>query len=186
MAVKGQGRVRIIAGRWRGRRLAVPEMPGLRPTPDRVRETLFNWLQPVVAGARCLDLFAGSGVLGLEALSRGAAEVIAVERNPLAVAALRGVATEFGAEGLVVRHDDAITFLAGPSRPFDLVFLDPPFGHGLLEKTIDALAPEWLARPAWVYVESEPELAQVPLPENWIEHRSARAGDVICRLARVE
>jgi 16S rRNA (guanine966-N2)-methyltransferase len=179
----GSGRVRIIGGRWRGRWLTVPAVPGLRPTPDRVRETLFNWLQPHLHGARCLDLFAGSGALAFEALSRGAAEVVAVERDGTAVAALQAAAATLQADGLQLQRADALTFLAGTPRPFDVIFLDPPFAADLLPTLLARLTPGWLAAPAWIYLESAP--GQAPeLPAGWEELRQRRAGDVVYRLVR--
>ncbi len=178
------GELRIIGGRWRGRRFPVPDLPGLRPTPDRVRETLFNWLQPVIVGARCLDLFSGSGALALEALSRGAAEAVAVESNASAVAALRAAAARFGAEGLRIDHADALSYLKGTPRPFDVVFLDPPFAADLLVQAQAALGRGWLAHPAWIYLESAPGQAGDGLPEGWETWREKRAGDVVFRLAR--
>jgi len=126
------GRLRIIAGRWRGRRLTVPALPGLRPTPDRVRETLFNWLGPRVEGARCLDLFAGTGALGFEAASRGAAQVVMVEQASRAVAQLRSHAAALLADVVEVVDREALSWLGGRFRRFDIVFLDPPFGRGLV------------------------------------------------------
>ncbi len=180
----GAGTLRIIGGRWRGRRVAVPEQPGLRPTPDRVRETLFNWLQPVIAGTRCLDLFAGSGALALEALSRGAEEVVAVERNPAVAGALRALAGKIGADGLEVVQADAQAYLERMPRPFDVVFLDPPFGSDLLSSVPGQLEPDWLASPAWIYLECAPGQDDTPLPDAWEIVRHKRAGDVIYRLVR--
>jgi 16S rRNA (guanine966-N2)-methyltransferase len=146
-----QGRVRIIAGDWRGRRIAIPDGTAVRPTPDRVRETLFNWLQGVLAGARCLDLYAGTGALGFEALSRGAARVTFVERDASLVAALRATAEQLKATATIVRRD-ALAYLREPAAErFDVVFLDPPYSEpigALLE-----LLPAWLAPSALVYVE---------------------------------
>ena len=153
-APKNAGKVRIIAGRWRGSKLDVPDVTGLRPSSDRVRETLFNWLQGHVAQARCLDLFAGSGALGFEAASRGAAQVTMIERDPAALAALRASQARLGGEGVEIVAADALAWLARvPDRAFDLVFVDPPFAAGLHQKTFDALAP-WLAAGAQVYVET--------------------------------
>src|SRR5512134_933490 len=123
----GGNQLRIIGGRWRSRRLRFPPLPGLRPTPDRVRETLFNWLTPVIAGARCLDLFAGSGALGIEALSRGAAAVTFVERHPQAVRGLRANLAQLRAEGARVEQADALLWLRQAPQPFTVVFLNPPF-----------------------------------------------------------
>jgi 16S rRNA (guanine966-N2)-methyltransferase len=178
------GVLRIIGGRWRGRRIAVPDQPGLRPTPDRVRETLFNWLQPVIVDARCLDLFAGSGALAIEALSRGAAEVVAVEQNPLVADGLREMADKLGASGLEIMRDDARAYLERVPRPFDVVFIDPPFGSTLLSRMLWLLEPGWLASPAWIYLECAPGQDEEPLPEAWEILRHKRAGEVIYRLAR--
>jgi 16S rRNA (guanine966-N2)-methyltransferase len=178
------GALRIIGGRWRGRRIPVPDTPGLRPTPDRVRETLFNWLQPVIAGARCLDLFAGTGALALEALSRGAADVIAVERDRATADRLLTVAGELGAQGLQVVHDDALAYLAGEPRAQNVVFLDPPFDSDLLTQAAERLELGWLEAPAWIYLECAPGQAQKPLPDSWEVVRKKRAGDVVYPLAR--
>jgi 16S rRNA (guanine966-N2)-methyltransferase len=170
------GKVRIIGGRLRGSRLAVPEVDGLRPTPDRVRETVFNWLAPMIDGARCLDLYAGTGAMGIEALSRGAASALFVERD-------RAVATQLGAnlarlhvEGARVISADVGAFLAGASAPFDLVFLDPPFAAGLWEAAAAALeAGGWLAPDAWIHVETPADSA-FSFPPAWSLHRAGRAG----------
>jgi len=170
--------LRIIGGQWRGRRLPVPAAPGLRPTPERVRETLFNWLQGWLAGARCLDLFAGSGALGLEAASRGAGEVVLVERCVPVARRLREVALELGADQVRVVTDDALRFLQrGDPGRFDLVFLDPPFGSGLLERAFSRL-PAVLNDPARVYVESPAGAPLPPMPTGWRVSRHTRAGDV--------
>jgi len=179
--------LRIIAGQWRGRRLEFPDLPGLRPTPDRVRETLFNWLAPVLPGARCLDLFAGSGALGIEALSRDAAEVVLVERQPQAVRALRENLARLNAANARVEMADALAWLRQPATPFEIVLLDPPFGQGLL-KPVCALLEQhgWLADAAWIYLEAETELERWPLPTHWTIHREKIAGAVAYRLARRE
>ena len=151
---KNAGKVRIIAGRWRGSRLDVPNVAGLRPSSDRVRETLFNWLQGDIAGACCLDLFAGSGALGLEAASRGAARVTMIERDPAALATLEASKARLRGEHVDVVAADALAWLARvPDRTFDVVFVDPPFAAGLHQAVLDRLAP-WLAPEAWVYVET--------------------------------
>jgi 16S rRNA (guanine966-N2)-methyltransferase len=156
------GSVRIIAGEWRGRRIPIPEGTQVRPTPDRVRETLFNWLRESLAGARCLDLYAGTGALGFEALSRGAAEVWFVEKDPLLAAALSEQAATFGVQPRVLRQD-AAALLGGPaSARFDVVFLDPPYA--LPVEPLLTLLPPWLSLRALVYVERPrtpglPELA---------------------------
>ena len=171
--------LRIIAGRWRGRRLRFPAAGAIRPTPDRVRETLFNWLRDRVAGARCLDLYAGSGALGLEALSRGAASVAFVDADAAAVGALRALLAEWGAAGATVERVDALRFLAGVARPFDIVFLDPPFAAGLLGPSCERLqAGGWLAPGARVYIEHTRREPLPVLPAGWRELRSGTAGEV--------
>ena len=178
-------RLRIIAGQWRGRRLSFPNLPGLRPTPDRVRETLFNWLASVLPGARCLDLFAGSGALGIEALSRGAAEVVFVERHPLAIRALRDNLERLQARGARVVAAEALDWLRQPGQPCEIAFLDPPFGEGLLEPACAALEQGgWLAETAWIYLEGEAEARQPALPASWTTHREKTAGAVAYRLLR--
>ena len=171
--------LRIIAGRWRGRRWRFPAGTTLRPTSDRVRETLFNWLQGAVAGARCLDLYAGSGALGLEALSRGAESALFVETDPEAGRALRALLAEWGgADGPVV-HAAARRFLERPSQPFDLVFLDPPFAAGFLGDACARLAGGgWLAAGARVYVEHARREALPDMPPGWRELRAGTAGEV--------
>ena len=143
--------MRIVGGSWRGRRLTVPAGTEVRPTPDRVRETLFNWLAPSLPGAQCLDLFAGTGVLGLEALSRGAAETMFVEYDAVLVRALEERIGALASEAQVF-HEDALDFLASrPRRPFDVVFVDPPYATGLAQ-VLERLA-GWLAPGHLVYVE---------------------------------
>ncbi len=148
------GHVRIIGGRWRGTRLPVADVDGLRPSSDRVRETLFNWLQPKLSGARVLDLFAGSGALGLEAMSRGAAEALLVERDPSLAENLRAIVTRLQADTQAhVLRADALTLLRTPLQGrFDVVFVDPPFDSDLAGPTL-ALLPPWLAHDAWLYLE---------------------------------
>ena len=133
------GRLRIVAGEWRGRRLPVLDQPGLRPTPDRVRETLFNWLAPLITGARCLDLFAGSGALGFEAASRGAGRVAMIEKSANLVRVLRENRLLLDARQVEVIQADAGLWLAGQAEPFDLVFLDPPFAENLLGPTLSLI-----------------------------------------------
>jgi 16S rRNA (guanine966-N2)-methyltransferase len=180
----GPGRIRIIGGSLRNSRLQVPDLPGLRPTPERVRETLFNWLAPVIEGARCLDLCAGTGALGIEAWSRGAASVQFVERDTRAAKALRENLTRLRIDHNPVTTLDADTFLHGAAHAFDLVFLDPPFALGLWAELARQLeAGGWLAANALIYVESS--LADVPdLPPNWSLHREGRAGEVRFALYR--
>ena len=179
--------LRVIAGRWRGRHLRFPDVPGLRPTPDRVRETLFDWLAPVLPGARCLDLFAGSGALGIEALSRGAAEAVFVERHPVAARALRENLARLNAGGARVERSEALDWLRRSGSPFEIVLLDPPFGEGLLEPACALLERGgWLAPTAWIYLEAEAEGKRSPLPAAWTMHREKAAGAVAYRLARRE
>ncbi len=185
-----RNRIRIIGGRHRGRKLAFPDVPGLRPTPDRVRETLFNWLMPHLSGARVLDLFAGSGALGFEALSRGAAEVVLVEADAAAARRLDENLRVLGetARARVVRHD-ALRYLAGSAdKPFDIVFLDPPYAADLWPACIAALEDgHWLADPAWIHLEAPVARGAAALPElpaNWEMHREKRAGQVGCHLLR--
>lgn len=178
------GRIRIVGGRWRGTRLDVPRQPGLRPTSDRVRETLFNWLQPMLPGARVLDLFAGSGALGLEAVSRGAAKATLVERDPALARALREVAGRLDGEGRVeVVAADALAWLhAQPDAAHDIAFVDPPFDANLWGGVLPALAPK-LADDGWLYIESPANLAPAP-PAGWRLHREGRTREVRFALYR--
>jgi 16S rRNA (guanine966-N2)-methyltransferase len=174
------GRVRIVAGKWRGRRLAVADVPGLRPTPERVRETLFNWLAPAIEGARCLDLFAGTGALGFEALSRGAARVVLVEHSPAAVRALQESIAVLDAADATVYRGDAFRFLeqSEPSRQ-DIVFLDPPFGDDRVAELCRLLAGSpWLAPAAVVYLEDDRGRPEAELPDGWRVAREKCAGNV--------
>lgn len=175
-----QGQLRIIGGEWRSRRLNFPDVPGLRPTTDRVRETLFNWLAPIIAGAHVLDPFAGSGALLFEALSRGAAGGVGMELNPHAVHALRANLTLLRAEHAEIRAGDALQQLAHTAaRPFDVVFLDPPFHQALLLPACDLLETHgWLAADAWIYTESEQAPSRLGLPSHWRLHREKHAGQV--------
>lgn len=171
--------LRIIGGTWRGRKLRFPPSPEIRPTPDRVRETLFNWLAPRMAGARCLDLFAGSGALGLESLSRGAAHVTFVERDAAAVRELRARLSEWGASGAQVEQADALHFLQGAGGPFDTVFLDPPFESDLITSAAGLLEQgKWLAPRAVIYVECAARDGLPPLPHTWTVTKAKQAGEV--------
>jgi len=172
------GRIRIIGGNLRNSRLEVPDLPGLRPTAERVRETLFNWLAPSIAGARCLDLCAGTGALGIEALSRGAVSVQFVERDARAVQALRGNLERLKATAGRVAVADAGMFLQGAVQVQDLVFLDPPFALDLWTTLAQQLEKGgWLAAQAWIYVES-PRSNAPAVPLNWRLHREGYAGEV--------
>jgi 16S rRNA (guanine966-N2)-methyltransferase len=183
----GRNSVRIIGGGWRGRRVNFPDIPGLRPTPDRVRETLFNWLQHDIAGARCLDLFAGSGALGLEALSRGAMEVVFVEQAVAAARGLQEQLTRLGGAGKArVVEMGAARFLRTPAPPFDIAFLDPPYGHEALSEYVPMLeSGNWLKVGGLVYLENEKSAGPPALPSHWEMLKSKAAGEVGYHLARV-
>lgn len=162
-----------------------PETEGLRPSTDRIRETVFNWLQPHLPGARCLDLFAGSGVFAFEALSRGAAEVVLVDRNPRVVAALREQQQMLGTAAADIVLADALMYIAqAPRHAFDIVFVDPPFREGLIEPCADLLERNgWLTDPAYVYLEAEASVTP-RAPATWELLRSKTAGQVGYHLAR--
>jgi 16S rRNA (guanine966-N2)-methyltransferase len=177
--------LRIIGGEWRGRRIRFPGKGGIRPTPDRVRETLFNWLAADVPGSRCLDLFAGSGALGLEALSRGAAHATFVERDRDNAARLRETVALLAPDRGRVIQSDALAWLGGAASPHNIVFLDPPFDAGLLADAMRLLDSRgWLAPGAAVYVEMPAREGAPALPAGWRAHRSGRAGAVGYHLAR--
>ena len=178
-AVNGQ--IRIIAGKYRGRKLPVLMAEGLRPTTDRVKETVFNWLMPYITQATCLDCFAGSGGLGFEALSRGAAQVSLVELNKAAAKQLQANKLLLNAENLSVINTNAIDFLQQPPQSVDLVFLDPPFRKGLVEQSALLLNQGWLNNKALIYIEMEAE-GQQTLPNNWQLLKEKIAGQVAYRL----
>ena len=174
--------VRIIGGQWRRSRLPVADAPGLRPTPDRVRETLFNWLGQDLAEWRCLDAFAGTGALGFEAASRGAASVLLVERDRRLAEGLRRVKARLQAEAVEVLCASAQDVMQGLAPDsLDLVFLDPPYGQGLLMPALQAAA-RVVTPGGWVYVEDDQPLAECPAP--WVVHRQGRAGMVHHHLLR--
>jgi len=179
------GAVRIIAGRWRGRKVRLTGDTALRPTPDRVRETLFNWLMPNIAGARCLDLFAGSGILGLEALSRGAGEVCFVERSMPSARQIEAALLEFDCLDARVINADAMHFLRGLPQVFDLAFVDPPFGSMDLGNLCTLLADGWLSPGAHIYLELNRMDALPELPPDWTLEREKTAGQVRFALARI-
>lgn len=188
---KSAGKIRIIAGKYKGRKLPVLMEEGLRPTTDRVKETVFNWLMPYIGQANCLDCFAGSGGLGFEALSRGAAQVTLVELNRAAAKQLLANKQLLKADNLTVVHSDALSFLkedflkpeltASAAKPFDLVFLDPPFRKQLVEQAAQLLNHCSLAEQALIYVEMEAESKQV-IPANWQLLKEKLAGQVIYQL----
>lgn len=179
-AHSGQGQLRIIGGQWRSRQFDFPMAHGLRPTPNRVRETLFNWLAPYVEGAKVLDVFAGSGALFLEALSRGAGSALALDLNSAAINSLRSHLLTLRCDNGQLLQTDALRHLEQqPATPFDLVFLDPPFSQGLLLPACTLLEEKgWLASDAWVYTESENPPSSLGLPGNWRLHREQKAGQV--------
>lgn len=176
--------LRIIGGIWRGRKLSFPDVNGLRPTGDRIRETLFNWLAPEIQGARCLDVFAGSGALGIEALSRGASSSLMIERDPKAAAQLKTNLELLKATNGRVINEDAVSRLqkGNAEEPYHIVFVDPPFQLALWQAVIEALETgNWLAEDATIYIESGRNDQYHP-PINWQLHRDKHAGAVSYRL----
>lgn len=171
--------LRLIGGRFGGRRLRFADSPGLRPTPDRVRETVFNWLSPWLHGARCLDLFAGSGAMGLEAASRGAAQVDMVEKAPRVAATLQQAVDDLQADNVRVHCRDALAFLREPpQQPYDVIFLDPPYASNLLSQALECLDARWLAPDGRLYLEKPAREEEPQLPPGWVLVKSKRAGDV--------
>ncbi len=185
----GSHNLRIIGGQWRGRKLSFVDSPGLRPTGDRIRETLFNWLAPVIPGAHCLDLFTGSGALGLEALSRGAARVVMIDRERPVTELLRRHTATLGTTDAQIEEADALQWLEqqGKLPPeqqahIDIAFLDPPFSLNLWQAAVDALeASGLLSDDATLYIET-PFNYPLSVPANWSLHREKRAGQVSYRL----
>ncbi|MGF1724453.1 16S rRNA (guanine(966)-N(2))-methyltransferase RsmD [Photobacterium nomapromontoriensis] len=177
------GFVRIISGRWRGRKLPVHDVEGLRPTTDRVKETVFNWLAQDIIDANCLDLFTGSGSLGFEALSRGAKHVTMLELDKKAAEQLEKNRLTLGVDNATVRNTDSLTFLKQPGTPFDVIFIDPPFRKDLMQEVITLLEQNhWLAPHAVIYIEAEKELGELDIPPHWHLHREKTAGQVCYRL----
>lgn len=174
-----KNKLTIIAGEWRSRHILFEEVAGLRPTPTRTRETLFNWLQHDVIGSRCLDLYAGSGALGFEAASRGAKSVLMVENNPQACRSIKENTVKLSAQQIKIVRMDVFKFLAGDSRLFDLVFLDPPFSKGFAQQSCHWLEEKgWLSPSAKIYVEVEKQLVLDDMPANWHCLKNKKAGDV--------
>ncbi len=172
-------KLRIIGGDWRSRCITFIDAPGLRPTPVRVRETLFNWLRDDIIASRCLDLYAGSGALGFEAASRGAKSVTQVENNALACRALKENAIALAAEQVKIVQSDVMRYLAGEAETFDVIFIDPPFAMGLAAQTCQWLEDKgWLSKHAKIYVEVESTLKLEGIPENWRLLKSKVAGEV--------
>lgn len=177
--------IRIIGGKWRSRKITFPNTLDLRPTPDRVRETLFNWLTPYLEGARCLDLFAGSGALGLEALSRDALEVVAIENNREALQALNDNIRHLKADRITTIMSDALTWLETNSTPFDIIFLDPPYQSHALRSVFSLLeANNWLQESSLIYFESHTPFKLDDLPQTWHLLRDKKAGRVYYYLAQ--
>lgn len=175
-----KNKLRIIGGEWRSRQLSFVDAPGLRPTPARVRETVFNWLQYEIVGKQCLDLYAGSGALGFEAASRGAKSVVQVDNNIQACRCLKDNAAALSAGQIKVVQGDVFQYLAKDAQAFDVVFLDPPFGLDLVVRTCQLLEENgWLAKRAKIYVETERHFDFLHgMPENWRQLKSKSAGEV--------
>ncbi|MFT3929707.1 MAG: 16S rRNA (guanine(966)-N(2))-methyltransferase RsmD [Spongiibacteraceae bacterium] len=182
--IEPDGELRIIGGQWRGRKLRFPSLPGLRPSPDRVRETLFNWLAPEITGARCLDLFAGSGALGLEALSRGASFCQFIDAARAAAMRIESHLTLLSCGDAQTYCGDALQWLRQSSpTPFNMVFLDPPFRQDLLNECCALLDTHgWLSDRAWIYIESATDEPEPIVPPSWQLHRDKQAGQVAYRL----
>lgn len=187
MKKKRPGTVRIIGGKWRGTRLPVPDLPGLRPSGDRSRETLFNWLQADVLGASCVDLFAGSGVLGLEAASRGAADVTLIENSRAAATMLRESLQKLDAGQVRVVQADAIDWLAAcEPQSLDVVFIDPPFSSGLHSRAIELLAAgDCVRKGGLIYLETPREMPPPVLPPGWEISREKLLGEVRMQLLKI-
>lgn len=187
MSKRSQNSLRIIGGEWRGRKLSFAKVDAIRPTPDRVRETLFNWLAPMIRGANCLDLFTGSGALGFEALSRGAETVVMCDSNPKIIATLKENAELLKTPKGTYLQTDALSFLNRNTQKFDLVFLDPPFDSDILKSCIAILVDkDLLNEDAMVYVETHSKDELPETPENWKLHRNKKAGGVAYSLYIIE
>lgn len=185
-ANKAAGNIRIIAGKHRGRKLPVLMADGLRPTTDRVKETVFNWLMPYINQSNCLDCFSGAGSLGFEALSRGAKQVTFVELDKTAALQLKRNQQLLSADNVAIHHKDILAFLNSTTpEPMDIVFIDPPFRKDLVEQTTNLLNNHWLAKEALIYIEMEKENDQLSLPNNWSLLKEKTAGQVSYRLYQV-
>lgn len=185
--LKAGGHIRIIGGKWRGRKLSVPSLPGLRPTPDRVRETLFNWLAVDIQGATCCDLFCGSGALGFEAASRGAASVTLVDQHKKVALQMAKNLQLIKTENILFQQRNVLDFLAkdaGPvERAFDIIFLDPPFEQNLIAPCITLLEQNgWLKPNSIIYIESESSITTLTVPQCWALYREKISGQVCYRL----
>ncbi|MEQ1600227.1 MAG: 16S rRNA (guanine(966)-N(2))-methyltransferase RsmD [Methylophilaceae bacterium] len=174
-------RVRIGGGEWRSRMLAFPDVPGLRPTPDRVRQTVFNWLGQELNGLTCLDLFSGTGVMGFEALSRGADKVVMVEKSSAAYFALQANRKLLQSESAQIYHMDALQFLKMSHPPFDIIFLDPPYNQGWLPRLLPQLQ-QHLKADGWLYVEAEYAIKD---SEPWQVVKQGKAGNVFFHLLKL-
>lgn len=173
------GHIRIIAGKWRGRKLPVQDIQGLRPTTDRVKETVFNWLMNDIHSSQCLDCFAGAGSLGFEALSRGAASTTFIEKDNQAAAQLTANKNLLQADNANIINGDCLNALKNLTTPFDLIFIDPPFRQNLVNQTIDALISNNLIKEqTLIYLEIESELANITLPNDWDLRKQKTAGQV--------
>jgi 16S rRNA (guanine966-N2)-methyltransferase len=181
------GRLRIVAGKWRSRLLDIADVPGLRPTSERVRETLFNWLAPSIQGARCLDLFAGTGALGFEALSRGATSVVFVENSRRAAIAIEKSSQILDASGAIIHRGDADDYVrnAQPAS-FDIIFLDPPFADDRLEALCGQIDEQGILAPGGrIYLEQDRAKPETPLPDRWRVLKDKTAGNVRYMLVEV-
>lgn len=179
---KSTNKLRIIGGQWRSRQLPFPDVQGLRPTTDRVRETVFNWLMPYLPGAKVLDVFAGSGALGFEALSREAADAVLLEKDSKAARMLKENTALLKANAQVFQTD-SLNWLQSCDTQFNVIFLDPPFNKGLLPNCIETIeSKNLLAANGWIYIESEADLSELNIPSSWHMHRDKKAGQVMLRL----
>jgi len=174
-----QNQLRIIGGKWRGRKLKFPEVEGLRPTPDRIRETLFNWLAPIIHGSICLDLFAGSGALGFEALSRGAAQVFLVDQSQKVASQLKANQALLNCDNSQLIKNNAFDFIKTCAKTFDIIFLDPPFHKHLIPDICQHIAQYNLIKPeGYVYIEREAELKNIALPSHFEIIKERKAGQI--------
>ena len=174
-----QNCIRIIAGQWRGSKLNFAKVKAIRPTPDRVRETLFNWLAPDIQNAECLDLFSGSGALAFESLSRGALSVVMCDSNSVIIKTLKDNVKRLNADNAKILQCDALDFLKNNTNEFDIVFLDPPFDSNLLEQSVEILKDNNFLKPnAFIYIEADSNKELPILPQQWELHRNKKAGDV--------
>ncbi len=180
--MKQEGKVRIIGGAWRGRKIPVDDAQGLRPTPNRARETLFNWLQATICGANCLDMFAGSGALGIEAVSRGAASSVLIEQDKNTAETLRESLKILDTNKIIVYQADALQWIKTADYAFDIIFLDPPFGKNMIKQSLSLLAEsECLGAQTLVYIESE---SAWQAEKNVEVIKQTKAGQVHCTLLK--